>query len=319
MKIAILDDYYQRARDYADWDSASFASIDFIDHHIANDNDLVSALQSYDAVGVMRERTPFPKSLIDALPNLKLIVTSGKQNAAIDVTAAAVKGVTVCGTPSPGHATAELAFLLVMTLCRKLIPLVNSLKQDHQWQPVMGSDLRGKTLGILGLGRLGSQVSALGQAIGMDVVAWSANLDPVACQQQGVEYVSKTELFERSDFVSIHLRLSERSRDLVTSQELNALGPDGYIVNTSRAEIIRYEDLLDALNQGSIAGLATDVLSNEPADTDDPILRHPRTLVTPHVGYCTEETFRVFYSEMLNAFKAFHRGEPINVLSLIHI
>tara|TARA_E500000178_G_C16866329_1_gene682151 strand:+ start:34 stop:990 length:957 start_codon:yes stop_codon:yes gene_type:complete len=314
MKIAILDDYYQRARDYADWDSASFASIDFIDHHIANENDLVSALQSYDAVGVMRERTPFPKSLIDALPNLKLIVTSGKQNAAIDVAAAAAKGVTVCGTPSPGHATAELAFLLVMTLCRKLIPLVNGLKQDHQWQPVMGSDLRGKTLGILGLGRLGSQVSALGQAIGMDVVAWSANLDPVACQQQGVEYVSKTELFERSDFVSIHLRLSERSRDLVTSQELNALGPDGYIVNTSRAEIIRYEDLLDALNQGSIAGLATDVLSNEPADTDDPILRNPRTLVTPHVGYCTEETFRVFYSEMLNAFKAFHRGEPINVI-----
>lgn len=315
MKIAILDDYYQRARDYADWDSASFASIDFIDHHIANENDLVSALQSYDAVGVMRERTPFPKSLIDALPNLKLIVTSGKQNAAIDVAAAAAKGVTVCGTPSPGHATAELAFLLVMTLCRKLIPLVNGLKQDHQWQPVMGSDLRGKTLGILGLGRLGSQVAALGQAIGMDVVAWSANLDPVACQQQGVEYVSKTELFERSDFVSIHLRLSERSRDLVTSQELNALGPDGYIVNTSRAEIIRYEDLLDALNQGSIAGLATDVLSNEPADTDDPILRHPRTLVTPHVGYCTEETFRVFYSEMLNAFKAFHRGEPINVIA----
>lgn len=315
MKIAILDDYYQRARDYADWDSASFASIDFIDHHIANENDLVSALQSYDAVGVMRERTPFPKSLIDALPNLKLIVTSGKQNAAIDVAAAAAKGVTVCGTPSPGHATAELAFLLVMTLCRKLIPLVNGLKQDQQWQPVMGSDLRGKTLGILGLGRLGSQVAALGQAIGMDVVAWSANLDPVACQQQGVEYVSKTELFERSDFVSIHLRLSERSRDLVTSQELNALGPDGYIVNTSRAEIIRYEDLLDALNQGSIAGLATDVLSNEPADTDDPILRHPRTLVTPHVGYCTEETFRVFYSEMLNAFKAFHRGEPINVIA----
>lgn len=315
MKIAILDDYYQRARDYADWDSASFASIDFIDHHIANENDLVSALQSYDAVGVMRERTPFPKSLIDALPNLKLIVTSGKQNAAIDVAAAAAKGVTVCGTPSPGHATAELAFLLVMTLCRKLIPLVNGLKQYQQWQPVMGSDLRGKTLGILGLGRLGSQVAALGQAIGMDVVAWSANLDPVTCQQQGVEYVSKTELFERSDFVSIHLRLSERSRDLVTSQELNALGPDGYIVNTSRAEIIRYEDLLDALNQGSIAGLATDVLSNEPADTDDPILRHPRTLVTPHVGYCTEETFRVFYSEMLNAFKAFHRGEPINIIA----
>jgi len=315
MKIAILDDYYQRARDYADWDSASFASIDFIDHHIANENDLVSVLQSYDAVGVMRERTPFPKSLIDALPNLKLIVTSGKQNAAIDVTAAAAKGVTVCGTPSPGHATAELAFLLVMTLCRKLIPLVNGLKQDHQWQPVMGSDLRGKTLGILGLGRLGSQVAALGQAIGMDVVAWSANLDSEVCQQQGVEYVSKTELFERSDFVSIHLRLSERSRDLVTSQELNALGPNGYIVNTSRAEIIRHKDLLNALNDGSIAGLATDVLSNEPAKTDDPILRHPRTLVTPHVGYCTEETFRVFYSEMLNAFKAFHRGEPINVIA----
>lgn len=315
MKIAILDDYYQRAGDYADWNSATFATIDFIDHHIAKEDDLVTALKSYDAVGVMRERTPFPKSLIDALPNLKLIVTAGKQNAAIDVTAAAARGVTVCGTPSPGHATAELAFLLIMTLCRKLIPLVNGLKQDHQWQPVMGCDLRGKTLGILGLGRLGSQVAALGRAIGMDVVAWSTHLDPAVCQQQGVGYVSKDELFERSDFISIHLRLSERSRNLVTSQELTALGPNGYIVNTSRAEIIQHDHLLDALNNGTIAGLATDVLSNEPASNDDPILRHPRTLVTPHVGYCTEETFRVFYSEMLNAFKAFHRGEPINVIA----
>lgn len=314
MKIALLDDYYDRARDYADWDSVEFASIDFIDHHIADEDALIERLRPYDAVGLMRERTPFPESIINALPNLKLIVTSGKQNAAIDVRAASKRNIVVCGTPSPGHATAELAFLLIMALCRKLLPLVNGLQIDQQWQPVMGNDLRGKTLGILGLGRLGSQVASLGQAIGMRVVAWSTNLDRETCVEKGVEYVSKDALFEESDFVSIHLRLSERSRDLVTLTELQALGSKGYLVNTSRAEIIHHQDLLTALDDGLIAGIATDVLTSEPASADDPIVDHPRSLVTPHIGYCTEETFRVFYSEMLNAFRAFNDGNPINVI-----
>lgn len=314
MKIALLDDYYDRARDYADWDSVEFASIDFIDHHIADEDALIERLRPYDAVGLMRERTPFPESIINALPNLKLIVTSGKQNAAIDVRAASKRNIVVCGTPSPGHATAELAFLLIMALCRKLLPLVNGLQIDQQWQPVMGNDLRGKTLGILGLGRLGSQVASLGQAIGMRVVAWSTNLDRETCVEKGVEYVSKEALFEESDFVSIHLRLSERSRDLVTLTELQALGSKGYLVNTSRAEIINNQDLLTALDDGLIAGIATDVLTSEPASADDPIVNHPRSLVTPHIGYCTEETFRVFYSEMLNAFRAFNDGNPINVI-----
>ena len=314
MKIALLDDYYDRARDYADWDSVEFASIDFIDHHIADEDELIERLRPYDAVGLMRERTPFPESIINALPNLKLIVTSGKQNAAIDVRAASKRNIVVCGTPSPGHATAELAFLLIMALCRKLLPLVNGLQIDQQWQPVMGNDLRGKTLGILGLGRLGSQVASLGQAIGMRVVAWSTNLDRETCVEKGVEYVSKEALFEESDFVSIHLRLSERSRDLVTLTELQALGSKGYLVNTSRAEIIHHQDLLTALDDGLIAGIATDVLTSEPASADDPIVDHPRSLVTPHIGYCTEETFRVFYSEMLNAFRAFNDGNPINVI-----
>ena len=314
MKIALLDDYYDRARDYADWDSVEFASIDFIDHHIADEDALIERLRPYDAVGLMRERTPFPESIINALPNLKLIVTSGKQNAAIDVRAASKRNIVVCGTPSPGHATAELAFLLIMALCRKLLPLVNGLQIDQQWQPVMGNDLRGKTLGILGLGRLGSQVASLGQAIGMRVVAWSTNLDRETCVEKGVEYVSKDALFEESDFVSIHLRLSERSRDLVTLTELQALGSKGYLVNTSRAEIIHHQDLLTALDDGLIAGIATDVLTSEPASADDPIVNHPRALVTPHIGYCTEETFHVFYSEMLNAFRAFNDGNPINVI-----
>lgn len=314
MKIAILDDFYSRASQYAAWDSAEFAHFDFFEHHIEDQATLIEALQSYDAVGLMRERTPFNAEMIKALPNLKLIVTSGKQNAAIDVAAASARGIIVCGTPSPGHATAELAFLLVMALCRKLIPLVNGLEQGNQWQPVMGGDLRGKTLGILGLGRLGSQVAALGKAIGMDVIAWSTNLESEVCAAQGVQYVTKAELFERSDFVSIHLRLSDRSKHLIGAPELQALGPRGYLVNTSRAEIIEPNALLAALNDGVIAGLATDVLDTEPADRQDPIVSHPRTLVTPHIGYCTEETFQVFYSEMLNAFKAFHAGAPINVI-----
>lgn len=314
MKIAILDDFYSRANQYADWDTADFATFDFFEHHIDDEASLINALQGYDAVGLMRERTPFTGAIIKALPNLKLIVTSGKQNAAIDVASANAQGVTVCGTPSPGHATAELAFLLVMALGRQLIPLVNGLQQDNLWQPVMGSDLRGKTLGILGLGRLGSQVAALGKAIGMHVIAWSTNLTPETCEDQGVQYVTKTELFERSDFISVHLRLSDRSKHLIGAPELQALGPRGYLVNTSRAEIIEPNALLAALNDGVIAGLATDVLVTEPADRQDPIVSHPRTLVTPHIGYCTEETFQVFYSEMLNAFKAFHAGAPINVI-----
>ena len=315
MKIAILDDYFSRAQHYADWGSSDDLSFTFFDSHVSDTHKLIEMLTPFDAVGLMRERTPFPKAIIDALPNLKLIVTSGKQNAAIDIEAASLRGITVCGTSSPGHATAEHAFMLIMMLCRQAIPLINGLKIDNVWQPVMGKDLRGKTLGIVGLGRLGSQVAKLGLTIGMEVIAWSSNLEAAQASAIDVTAVSKTELFSRSDFVSIHYKLSDRSRGLIGEEELKLLGPEGHIVNTSRAEIIDQAALLRCLDDGSLGGLATDVYAEEPATNADKLVKHPRVLATPHVGYCTEETFTIFYQEMLAAFEAFEKGQPINIIN----
>lgn len=315
MKIAILDDYFSRAQYYADWGSSDDLNFTFFDSHVSDTHKLIEMLTPFDAVGLMRERTPFPKAIIDALPNLKLIVTSGKQNAAIDIEAASLRGITVCGTSSPGHATAEHAFMLIMMLCRQAIPLINGLKIDNVWQPVMGKDLRGKTLGIVGLGRLGSQVAKLGLTIGMEVIAWSSNLEAAQASAIDVTAVSKTELFSRSDFVSIHYKLSDRSRGLIGEEELKLLGPEGHIVNTSRAEIIDQVALLRCLDDGSLGGLATDVYSEEPATNADKLVKHPRVLATPHVGYCTEETFTIFYQEMLAAFEAFEKGQPINIIN----
>ena len=315
MKIAILDDYFSRAQYYADWGSSDDLNFTFFDSHVSDTHKLIEMLTPFDAVGLMRERTPFPKAIIDALPNLKLIATSGKQNAAIDIEAASLRGITVCGTSSPGHATAEHAFMLIMMLCRQAIPLINGLKIDNVWQPVMGKDLRGKTLGIVGLGRLGSQVAKLGLTIGMEVIAWSSNLEAAQASAIDVTAVSKTELFSRSDFVSIHYKLSDRSRGLIGEEELKLLGPEGHIVNTSRAEIIDQVALLRCLDDGSLGGLATDVYSEEPATNADKLVKHPRVLATPHVGYCTEETFTIFYQEMLAAFEAFEKGQPINIIN----
>ncbi len=313
--IAILDDYYQRAHRYAPWHEATFASFDFYDQPITDQSALIDTLKDHKAVGLMRERTAFPGSLIEQLPNLELIVTSGKKNAAIDVAAANRAGVTVCGTESPGHATAELAFLLIMSLARQLIPLNNSLSQQGLWQPVMGQDLKGKTLGILGLGRLGSQLAGFASAMGMRVIAWSENLQPQTCEEQGVEYVNRQQLFQQSDFVSIHLRHSDRTHNMVTATDLEHLGANGYIINTSRAEIINLSELKTALDENIIAGAASDVFPVEPLDNSHWMVNHPKMLATPHIGYCTEETFQIFYSQMYDAFKAYYEGNPIRVLT----
>jgi len=302
--IAILDDYYSRATSFADWQSADFATFEFIDQPITSETELVKKLIEFRAVGLMRERTPFPASLIEQLPNLELIITSGKKNASIDVAAAKANGITVCGTDSPGHATAELAFLLVMSLARQFVPLVNSLQQRGEWQPVMGSDLRGTTLGVLGLGRLGSQLTNFAQAMGMNVIAWSENLTEAQCTEKNVKYVSRDELFKQADFVSIHLRHSDRTHHMVNSTDLANLGSDSYIVNTSRAEIIDPE-----------AGAASDVFVKEPATLQDWMVKHPKMLPTPHIGYCTTQTFEIFYQQMLEGFAAYYKGHPIRVIS----
>lgn len=312
--IALLDDYHSRAKNYADWTGQSFASFEFIDKPFADEDAVVNALQHVKAVGLMRERTPFPRAIIERLPNLELIVTSGKKNASIDVKAANEHGVTVCGTESPGHATAELAFLMVMALSRQLVPLVNALEQHNDWQPVIGKDIRNQTLGILGLGRLGAQLNGFAQAMGMNVIAWSENLTKDHCADLNVEYVSREALFERSDVVSIHLRHSTRTDGMVNKEDMARLGANGYLVNTSRAEIVDLSALKQALDSGVIAGAAVDVFEKEPTPANHWMVQHPRVLATPHVGYCTQETFDVFYTQTLEAFKAYYEGNPIRVI-----
>lgn len=313
--IAILDDYHSRAHAYANWSGQDFASFTFFPNPFASEKALALALQDVKAVGLMRERTPFTRSLIEQLPNLELIVTSGKKNASIDTQAASEHGITVCGTESPGHATAELAFLMVMALSRQLVPLVNALHQDNDWQPVMGRDMRDQTLGILGLGRLGSQLAGFAQAMGLKVIAWSENLSEDHCKEQAVEYVSREELFTRADCVSIHLRHSQRTHAMVNAQDLQRLGANGYLVNTSRAEIVDLDALKLALDNHTIAGAGIDVFEQEPTAQNHWAVQHPRVLATPHVGYCTEETFDVFYTQMLEAFKAYYNGNAIRVIA----
>jgi len=270
--IAILDDYHSRAHRYADWQHQQFASVEFFSKPFTNEDELIAKLQHVKAVGLMRERTPFTASVIQRLPNLELIVTSGKKNASIDSAAAAAQGITVCGTESPGHATAELAFLMIMALSRQLVPLSNALQQHNQWQPVMGKDIRGQTLGILGLGRLGAQLARFAQAMGMKVIAWSENLDQAHCKTLNVNYVS-------------------------------------------RAEIVDLEALKYALDNNIIAGAAIDVFDKEPTPDNHWIVKHPKVLATPHVGYCTDETFTIFYEQMLEAFKAYYTDKPIRVIA----
>ncbi len=309
MRIAVLDDYNDLARHCADWDSLACEVIFFNDNLVSEDK-LSERLASFDILAVMRERTPIGRSLIEKLPKLRMIITTGKQNAAIDVKAANDHGITVCGTNSPGHATAELAFLLILSLARQLIPNVNGL-QKGKWQTALGRDCRGKTLGVLGLGRLGAQVAQLGKTMGMHVMAWSQNLTPEACEKAGVEWVTRQQLFEKSDVVSIHVRLSERTRGLVGLPELVALGPTGHLVNTSRAEIVDQPALLQALNQGLLGAVATDVYVSEPATpAEEALLSHPRALCTPHIGYGTEETYSVFYGETVAGIQAYLKGSP---------
>ncbi len=309
MRISVLDDYNDLARHCADWDSLACEVIFFNDNLVSEDK-LSERLASFDILAVMRERTPIGRSLIEKLPKLRMIITTGKQNAAIDVKAANDHGITVCGTNSPGHATAELAFLLILSLARQLIPNVNGL-QKGKWQTALGRDCRGKTLGVLGLGRLGAQVAQLGKTMGMHVMAWSQNLTPEACEKAGVEWVTRQQLFEKSDVVSIHVRLSERTRGLVGLPELVALGPTGHLVNTSRAEIVDQPALLQALNQGLLGAVATDVYVSEPATpAEEALLSHPRALCTPHIGYVTEETYSVFYGETVAGIQAYLKGSP---------
>ena len=313
MKIALLDDWQNDASSFADCARLS------IDHQLdiytdtISGPDLIERLHPYDIILAMRERTGLRADVLSQLPNLKAIITCGMRNAAIDLDYCKANHITVCGTESPGHATAELAMMLVGMLARQLYPSVQSMATGG-WQVSTGRDLRGARLGILGLGRLGSQVAGLGKAFGMEVQAWSQNLTAERCAEIGVSYADKETLFKTSDFITIHLKLSDRVRALVGAKELSLMKSDAFLINTSRAPIVDTDALIEALENHQIAGAALDVYDVEPLPVNDRLRTTPNLLLTPHVGYVTRETYHLFFPQMVENIAAFLEGHPIRLI-----
>lgn len=312
MRIAVLDDYQQVALAMADW-SVLDADVDVYTDHVADPDELVRRLTPYDVVVLMRERTPLPAEVIAALPVLRLVVTTGRRNTAVDVEAARARGITVCGTDSLATAPAELTWALVLGLYRHLVVEDGNMR-DGGWQTTLGRDLAGHTLGVVGLGRIGSQVARVGQAFGMDVLAWSRSLTPDRAAAAGARAVDLDTLLAESDVVTVHLVLAEATRHLIGRRELALMRPDAVLVNTSRAGIVDTDALLEALAAGRIGGAGLDVYDEEPLPADHPLRTSPRTLLTPHVGYVTEDVYRIFFTGVVEDIAAFVQGAPVRVL-----
>ena len=318
MKIAILDDYANAALRLADW---SPYDVTVFSDTITDHGALVERLTPFDIICLMRERTPMPASLINALPNLKLLVTSGPKNASIDLNAANAAGVTVCGTPSRKTTTSELATLMMLALNRRLMPEVASLHSAAGWQTGLGRDLAGLTLGVIGLGNIGAQMAALGKAFGMEVCAWSENLSQARADEIGVTRIEcLTDLMAASDVTTVHLVLSERSKGLLNAEAFAAAKAGQVFINTSRGPIVDNPALLAGLLKGhpNMAGL--DVFDVEPLPVDDPLratdlIEAGKLLLTPHLGYTTEATFTLFYGETVAAIAAWQADAPIRVLT----
>ncbi|MEK3914627.1 D-2-hydroxyacid dehydrogenase family protein [Paenibacillus sp. FSL H7-0331] len=317
LRCAILDDYQNAALHSADWSTISEqVEVQVFQQHFDQEDELVSAIQDYDIIVAMRERTPFKAPLFARLPRLKLLITTGMRNASIDLAAAASHGVVVSGTSGSGDPTTELTWALILGLARHIVPEHNAIQSNGPWQSTIGMDLQGKKLGLLGLGKLGSRVARIGQAFGMDVTAWSQNLTKARADEVGVSYAaSKEELLESSDIVSIHLVLSERTRGLLGEKELKLMRPTAYLINTSRAPIVDQAALVEALQNQRIAGAGLDVFEVEPLPKDDVFRRLPNVLTTPHLGYVSQGNYQTFYSDTVENIEAFLSGSPIRILS----
>ena len=315
VQIAVIDDWQDVARDVVDWSVLDgLGEVTFEHDYPADNATLAERLGRYQVICVMRERTRFDEDLLKRLPHLKLLVTGGMRNAALDMQAAARLGIKVCGTDSYKHAAPELTWALIMAATRNLVNEANALRDGH-WQQGLGGDLHGKTLGILGLGSIGQHVAQFGQVFGMRVIAWSENLTAERAEQAGVMYVSKQELFEQADVLSVHLVLSERSRGLVDAQALGWMKPTALLVNTARGPIVDEAALIKALQKQQIAGAALDVFEQEPLPAMHPFRTLDNVLATPHVGYVSRQNYEQFFSQMIEAIQAWAAGEPVRLLN----
>ena len=318
MRLSILDDYQGVALGMADWSAVRDRGVEIAVERFpfADEDDVVRSLADSEIVAAMRERTAFPKRIVDRLPKLKLLITTGMRNASFDMAALKEKGVTVCGTGGPGGGnedTAELAWGLILGAARRIA-------EDHQfmrqggWQTRIGHRVAGKTIGLLGLGRLGSAVARVGLAFGMKAIAWSQNLTAEKAAAQGVERVEKDELFRRADILSVHLVLSPRSKGLVGKREVGLMKPSAILVNTSRGPICDTEAVIEALKAGRLAYAGFDVYDQEPLPIDHPLRRAPNVILTPHIGYVTDENYHSSYPQIVEDVLGFLDGKPVRVI-----
>jgi phosphoglycerate dehydrogenase-like enzyme len=316
LRCAILDDYLNLALQVADWSKIKDrVDITVFNEPFATSEEAAGALRDFEIVCAMRERTPFPRALFAALPKLKLLITSGMRNAAIDMDAAKDREVVLCGTQWGHDPTAPLTMGLILELTRNIGRENARMHAGDPLQKFVGIEIEGKTLGVVGLGKLGAKVAGLAKAFGMNVIAWSPNLTPERCKEVGVGYASKEELFATADIVTVHVVLSQRSSGLVGAADLARMKPTGYLVNTARGPIVDEAALLQALKARKIAGAAVDVFSVEPLPVDHPFRKLDNIVLTPHLGYVTEESFRAHYSQMVEGIAAWLAGEPLRRLA----
>lgn len=310
----MLDDYQNVALDSADWTPVRAThSVEVFNDHIVDEDELVARLADSDVIVVMRERTPFPATLLARLPNLRLLVTTGMKNAALDVDAAKAQGVTVCGSAMTGNAVPEITFGMIIALSRNFVAEATAVRTGG-WQHTIGPGLAGRTLGIVGLGRLGIPVAGLGHAFQMDVAAWSPNLTAERAAEHTVRAVSKDELFAGSDVITIHMPLSERSRGLIGADDLARMKASAYLINTSRGPIVDEAALISVLEAHRIAGAGLDVYDTEPLPTDHPFRSLPNVLALPHIGYVTTDQYRTWFGQVVEDIVAWAQGTPVRVL-----
>ena len=315
MDVAILDDYQAVAQKMADWSQLPPGiNVQFFHDHIADEDALVDRLKNFQVVMGMRERTPFPRSVLDRLPELRLLVTAGMGNAVFDIPAATELGIVVTGTGGVGEGPTELTWGLILALARR-IPQEDRLTREGNWGTTVGVGLKDKTLGLLGLGHIGSLVARVGTALGMNIIAWSQNLTSERAAECGTALVDKETLFKDSDVVSVHVQLSDRTRGLVGERELSLMKPTSYLINISRGPIVDEASMIQALTSGTIAGAGLDTFDIEPLPTDHPLLGLSNTVLTPHLGYVTEDGYRVRYTQVVEDIRAFTSGESIRVLN----
>tara|TARA_S200000501_G_scaffold193656_1_gene182475 strand:- start:197 stop:1147 length:951 start_codon:yes stop_codon:yes gene_type:complete len=314
LKVAILDDYQNISQQFVDIEKLSGKyEIKIFSEPFENEEDALEKLADFGALMLMRERTPITKNLIENLTNLKFIITSGLRNKSINLDAAKKRKIIVSGTESNLNPTPELTWALILGLARNLKEEIDNMYQGY-WQTTLGVELKGKILGLIGLGKVGSQVAKIGKAFGMQVMAWSENLSLDNCKKLGVLPCTKEDLIKNSDFLSIHVQGGERYKDCITLKELDKMKKTSFLINTSRGSIINEDDLIIALSTNEIAGVGLDVYEKEPLPENNKLRFLPNVLLTPHIGYVTAENYNIYYTQMIESLEACVNGKPIRVI-----